>query len=267
MKKILFSAAIIFATNFAFGQITLEHSFSDSESVQNYSNANTMFYVSIKNNENMINIYNADFTLRKTINVPLPANYKMSMGSNYYEASPYSISKNIFNTDDKYEFIIEAGYFDNSNQKIYKKLLIIDEDGNLLKDFHPNAGMKNFFDLYYIFHDSTTNKNKILIENRIEFNEYPQFDVYSLPTSELTSKEIQGKNKLSAFPIPTNKILNIINPKNGTNKIEIFDNSGKLVLSKNFANSENKISLDLENLPKGIYMYKIGEQTSKFIKN
>ncbi len=267
MKKLLFCVATALATNLAFGQINLEHSFPDDESVQSYSNDETTFYVSFKNNENIIKIYNADFTLKKTINVPLPANYLMWMGANYYETTPYSISKNIFNLDEKYELIIEAGYYDTANQKVYRKLLLIDEDGNLIKDFHPNAGIKNFFDLYYIFHDSTTNKNKLLVENRIELNENSQYDVFSLPTSALTSKEIKEKKKLSAFPIPTSKVLNVINPRNGTNKIEILEASGKVVFIKNFTNFENRISVDVENLPKGVYIYRIGELSSKFIKN
>ncbi|MCA4778031.1 T9SS type A sorting domain-containing protein [Empedobacter stercoris] len=92
-------------------------------------------------------------------------------------------------------------------------------------------------------------------------------DKFSNYCGQMSITESKEKNKLSIFPIPANKILNIINPKNGANKIEIFDINGKLVLNKNFANSENKISIDVENLPKGIYIYKVGELSTKFIKN
>lgn len=261
MKKILFSAATIFAANFIFAQITFEHSFNNTEYAYAYTKENSMFYVT-KSIDNKLSIYNADFSLKKEINIPIDSNYRTEL--NLGEGSPFAISKHIFNTDDKYEFMIDAEYFDSSTNIVYEKLILINEDGELIKDFHPNAGTinanKGFYD---IFHDSTTNSNKIIIQNRND-----QFDIYSLPTSSLTSKEIQqGKNKLSAFPIPTNKILNIVNPQNGANKIQIFDISGKLVLNKGFANSENKISVDVENLPKGIYIYKVGELSSKFIKN
>ncbi|GEM_PF-1154406 len=76
-----------------------------------------------------------------------------------------------------------------------------------------------------------------------------------------------SKQKIKAFPIPTNKTLNIINPQNGANKIEIYDMSGKLILNKIFNSSDNKISIDVENIPKGNYIYKIGDLSSKFIKN
>lgn len=262
MKKFLFSVATIFAANFAFGQITLEHSFDATEIVTAYSKDETI-YVSFVETGNILKIYNADYSLRKTITIPMPANYNRIWANGEGE---YSVSKHLFNTDDKYEFLVTISYTD-ANNKYYYKLLLINEDGQLIKDFHPNAGTVNYRGYSQIFHDITNNKNKFVVNNSIVETYSDQFDVYSLPTSELTTKEIKVLNKLSAFPIPTNKILNVINPENGTNKIEIFDTSGKLVRIKNFANSENKISVDVENLPKGIYIYKIGNLSSKFIKN
>ncbi|UQB67352.1 T9SS type A sorting domain-containing protein [Epilithonimonas zeae] len=266
MKKLLFSVAIV-AANFAFGQITLEHSFP-AGNVRTYSNENEMFYVAYASNENTLSIYNSDYSLRKLVNIPLPSNYgEVWIGGNFFEGSYYSISKHIFNLDDKYEFMLSTYYFDNANQKAYKKLLLINEDGQLLKDFTPNAGTVNFNDNYFVFHDSTTNKNKLQVENYINEPYGYQFDIYSLPTSELTTKEINSLTKLSAFPIPTNKTLNIINPQNGANKVEVYDVSGKTVVSKSFNINENRISINVENLPKGTYVYKIGNVSSKFIKN
>ena len=256
--------ATIFAANYAFGQITLQHSFAESEEVYAYTNANETFYIG-ETSDNKLKIYNANYVLQKTVNIPIPSNYSLMFSGYNYDGNPFSISKHVFNTDDKFEFMIGAEYYNNETSTHHIKLILINEDGELIKDFHPNDGVKKFAENYYVYHDSTTNTNKLIVHNWI--NNLDQNDVYSLPTSELSSREIQSKTKLSAFPIPTNKILNIINPKNGANKIEIFDTSGKLVLNKNFAGSENKISVDVENLPKGIYVYKIGDLSSKFIKN
>lgn len=92
-------------------------------------------------------------------------------------------------------------------------------------------------------------------------------DKFSNYCGQMSTAESKEKNKLNIFPIPTNKILYVINPKNGGNKIEIYDTSGNLVLNKKISDSENKISLDVENLPKGIYIYKVGDLSTKFIKN
>lgn len=261
MKKLLFSA-ILLATNFAFGQITLQHSFPDTELVWAYSKGNEMFYVSCIKNENKLKIYNADYSLRKTINVPLPLGYETSLDSHNFNGPSFTISKHIFNTDDKYEFLVTAysGEYDS-------KLLLINEDGDLLKDFHPNPTTKGYR-WNYVYHDSSANINKLIVYNWINSSSYnEQSDVYSLPTSELTNKEIQSKGKLSAFPVPANKILNIINPNNGANVVEIYDASGKLIINKSFAKTENRISVEVENLPKGFYTYKIGNQNGKFIKD
>ncbi len=262
MKKTVFSVALIFAVNLVYSQITLEHSFANGEYVSAHTSENEMLYFTTTP-DNKIKIYDANYSLQKTINVLVPANYNIFL-SGYYDGTPYSISKHIFNTDDKFEFMVESNYYDNSTS--IRKLLLINEDGTILKDFTPDITTKIYSGMYSVFHDSTINKNKLIVNYRTNDN-IEQFDIFSLPTSELTSKEIISKNKLSAFPIPTSKILNVLNPKSGANKIEIFDTTGKLVLHKNFGNSESKVSVDVENLPKGIYVYKIGDLSSKFIKN
>ncbi|SMC32170.1 T9SS type A sorting domain-containing protein [Chryseobacterium sp. YR221] len=126
--------------------------------------------------------------------------------------------------------------------------------------------MSLFFGNYNVFHDSVSNTNKIIIETW-DNNNNQIYDVYGLPTSVLSSKEIQNVTKLSAFPIPTSKILHISNPENGSNTVEIYDMTGSRMLTKNFGSSDTTISVDVENLPKGIYFYKIGALSSKFIKN
>lgn len=261
MKKTLLSIAII-AANFVFGQINLEHSFATNENVTAYSKDETI-YVSFVETDNKLNIYNADYSLRKSVNIPMPANYNHIYAN---AEGDFSVSKHLFNTDDKYEFLVTISYTDVNNKYFYK-LLLINEDGQLLKDFHPNAGTINYRGYSQIFHDVSNNKNKFIVNNVNLANFQDQIDVYSLPTSQLTTKEIQAQNKLSAFPVPANKILNIINPENGSNRIEIFDTSGKLVLNRTFGTLENRISMDVENLPKGIYIFKIGNLSSKFIKN
>ena len=253
MKKFLFSVATIFAANSAFSQMTLEKSYTSGNFGWGvyYDSSNTNYI--IPRDQKVFDIYDANHNLIKTLSPNVPDGYVFDGGMMEVD---FSISKYVFNTDDKLEFIL---WFYNSS--LGKDMtLIVNEDGNIIKQFGDE-----YHSFYHIFHDSASNKNKFVIVKTSGTNEITE--VYLLPTTQLTTKEIQGKNKLSAFPIPTNKILNIINPKNGANKIEVFDSSGKLVLNRSFANSENNISIDVEILPKGIYFYKVGELGSKFIKN
>lgn len=258
MKKLLFSAFALMAANFAFGQLTLEHSFAN-ESTFIYSTPTETFYIS-KTTDNKLKIYNSNYVLYKTVNVPMPTNFTRL---DFY-GEEFAISKNIFNNDSKFEFMV--GVF-NDTQTFYK-LLLINEDGTLIQDFQTTPD--HFYGgEFHVFHDASTNTNKLIVHSATTFNtsSIPLTDVYALPTSVLAAKEIQEGSKLSAFPIPTNKILNVMNPGNGANKIEIFDITGKLVVNKSFSTSEGKVSVDVETLPKGVYFYKIGNLSSKFTKN
>ncbi|PIF45464.1 putative secreted protein (Por secretion system target) [Chryseobacterium sp. 52] len=263
MKKIILSIALI-ATNYAFSQISLEHSFTDNEDVFVYNKDNSTQYVSMTS-DNKIKIYNSSYILQKTVNVPMPSNHGMFYSGHFGENS-FFMSKHVFNNDDKYEFMVETYFQDTVAGTITYKLLLINEDGNLIKDFHPNPLIKQSSENFEVYHDNVNNTNKLIVHNWVNGSSN-QYDVYSLPTTTLTTKAIQLQNKLSAFPIPTNKILNIINPDNGANKVQIYDTSGKLIINKSFSSNDDKISIDVENLTKGIYIYKIGELSSKFIKN
>lgn len=258
MKKILFSLATL-VTSLAFGQITLEHSFPSNRGVKVFNDGAKIYYfVSDYNTaeyRNKISIYNSDYTLYKTITFPWDTSYNSGIGF----LGDYGISKYVFNTDEKFEFIVTV--VNNTTQQ--KKNFILNEDGDIIKDLADYYVANEYVNIY---HDSLNNVNKMKLVKRDGTNAGIT-EIYLLPTTELTTKEIQGKNKLSAFPIPTNKILNIINPENGSNKIEIYDLSGKLILIKNFSYNENRISLNVENLLKGTYIYKIGDLNSKFIKN
>lgn len=265
MKKIILSVAIV-ATNLVFSQqITLQNTFTLGERAFAFAKGNDMVYVTKGNGNNKLNIYNSAYVLTKTVDVPLPTGYALDF---WYDAGQYnySISRHIFNSDDKLEFVVSAKKASaTSPNGFHDKLLLINEEGILIKDFTPNVNISHTGQ-YDIYHDAVSNTNKIIIEN-IDINNNPFFEVYGLPTSVLASKEIQKVNKLIAFPIPTSKILNITNPENGSNKVEIYDTSGKLILNKTFGAVENNIAIDVENLVKGTYFYKIGELTSKFVKN
>ncbi|WP_336962347.1 T9SS type A sorting domain-containing protein [Chryseobacterium contaminans] len=241
MKKILFSMAII-AANYALGQMNLEHSYtSDGSHWDVYSDNSTSNYL-IGRGNNTFDIYNADHTLYKTLVPNIPSNY-MYIPELLQEK--YSISKHIFNTDDKLEFILTF----LNNQGGQRLMIIINEDGNLIKQFG-----NDYHSIYQIFHDAASHQNKFVISKSSGTNTITE--VYALPTSVLTTLEIQtqNKNKLSAFPIPTNKFLNIINPENGGNHVRVYDASGKMVLHKNFSSVEKNISIDVESLKAGVYL-------------
>ena len=248
IKKNLFSLLLsTIITSYAFGQITLEKTYS-SENLQVYTNSTETFYYSVGQNLSTIKIYNADYTLKKQFTLASPVNI-----SSY---DNFILSKNIFNTDNLLEIVTTSENYLNYSIKIYN------EDGILVKDFGTGYQFEDEFD-FHVYYDSNSNKNKL----RLFKSSSNSTEIYNLSTNSLTTKEITDKNKLTAFPIPTNKILNIVNPNNGNNSLQVYDENGKMVLNKTFMNSEKIISLDVEFLPNGLYLYKIGNFSSKFLKN
>lgn len=258
MKKTLLSVAII-AANLTFGQITLEKTYP-SENLQVYTNATETYYYSVGQGLTTIKIYNADHTLKKEFSPTIPTDYEVIV-SNY---DNFILSKNIFNSDNLLEIVVILRNFNTGTSSYSDIVRIYNEDGDIVKDFGDGYFIEDIYN-FHVFHDNTTGTNKLRLSKGTYVNQ--STEIYNLNTTSLATKEIQSKGKLSAFPVPTSKILNIINPQNGTNKVEVYDTSGKLILNKMFNSYDNKISVDVENLPKGNYIYKIGDLSSKFIKN
>ncbi|AZB08019.1 T9SS C-terminal target domain-containing protein [Chryseobacterium sp. G0162] len=251
MKKLLFSIALL-ATGFAFGQINLVHTFPANEDAAVYINDNQLLYCTQVIDQPIIKIYGQNYDYIKTLNITMPAGYEWMI---FHPDLDYQVSKNIFNTNDKLEFIV---YFHKSGTPD-SKLKIIDEDGTIIKDF-PGTYRVEYTKIY---HDPIDNTNKIKLLNETT----QQTEIYSLPTTVLANKEIMTvKNKLAAFPIPAKTTLKINNPQNNASKVEVFDTTGKLVINQTFSSHDDLITLNVQNLTNGLYIYKIGDLSSKFIK-
>ena len=241
------------ATNFAFGQITLDHTFNSDNfnDVLVFSNGSQLNYVSAQGP--MIYTFNADYTVKNSFTVQIPTGMDTFRIGQY---SNFPVSQQIFNTDNLLEFFI--WFWDSTG--VATKIMIVNETGTIIKDFTTEYSPYSI----EVFHNTQTNTN-LLKMGQSSVTE--QVDIYSLPTSVLGNKEILENNKLTAFPIPTNKILNVVNPQTGDNVIKLFDSTGKLVQSKIFDLYEKQISIDVGNLPNGVYLYKIGSLSNRFIKN
>lgn len=87
------------------------------------------------------------------------------------------------------------------------------------------------------------------------------------PNSIGIPENIPGTAGLNIYPNPATDILNI--ESNAIQQIEIFDISGKKLLSENYKTLRN-ISLNVLNYPKGVYFIKVytatGRKAAKFIK-
>lgn len=88
-----------------------------------------------------------------------------------------------------------------------------------------------------------------------------------LVRSSTLSVEDYSLSNFNLFPNPSTNFVKINSIETPISKIQVFDISGKLILTNNY-NSEITINLNVSSLAKGIYLLKINNRiTKKLIKN
>tara|TARA_R110001592_G_scaffold102109_3_gene288476 strand:+ start:3087 stop:4439 length:1353 start_codon:yes stop_codon:yes gene_type:complete len=92
-------------------------------------------------------------------------------------------------------------------------------------------------------------------------NGFYVFDVSSIVTSQ---EEIVNDKKFAIYPNPTTGILNIKFTKEQTHQIDIIDCQGKNVYQQTVV--KNNLKIDLDILPKGIYLVKVSANNETSIQ-
>ena len=71
-----------------------------------------------------------------------------------------------------------------------------------------------------------------------------------------------------SFPNPSSDIINITNPlkNNAKEKVKVYDINGRKVLEKEIIGNGENIELNISDLSKGIYNYRIRDFGNKFVK-
>ena len=128
MKKFFTLVSVMLLTASAFAQITLVHSFEGQvhPMIGDGLGLETSYFWRTNEEDNTITIYDSNFSLYKTISIPIPSGYIFSgcLGANY----------NIF-VSNKVGLIVcfQKPSYEATND--YKKFMIIDEEGKVLLEF------------------------------------------------------------------------------------------------------------------------------------
>lgn len=118
----------------------------------------------------------------------------------------------------------------------------------------------------------SVNSIKILETHRTNFSvpvkEGDFIQVESKATCEgKLSKVIGSSSEVKAFPNPTTNAIEITIPKSNKNvTIELYSQSSGLISSKQYIAVNNKVKMNLENKPSGIYFVRLYLDTPKTIK-
>jgi len=227
-NQFLITFFVIFSL-ISYSQIELEGSFDDryyvgTTSLTGYGDKVVLWDLAINNK---LYLYNDDLSLFKEISIP-----------EAYQGSPVlveSISNNLFNNDDKIEYLINET--DKGNNYCY----LLNEDGDLINSFDGHGR---------IF--SVNNKFKLLIY--IDTYDY----IYSLPgtlENPVVEKEFSQQ---SPYPNPSDSRIYLPINDNNTNacKVIIYNSAGQIVEELNQL-SGNDVYYSTSQLKSGIYLYKI----------
>ena len=247
-------AALFLLSNFSFSQATFEQSYTinqDEGGDQTYFfNTETASYHYTFDENNVLKIYTENHSVYSTINLPVDA------GSTLNNIKLFT--DKLFNSDSLIEFLLVS----RNSTGVYK-MTLLNENGTILQQF----GDKN--DALVV--KTLSNTYKLITEKgySVSGSYYTSKDVYSLTGTLSETQASMVSKKLIAYPNPVKGILNIKNPsdKRENTKLKVYNISGEMVMQKNIdKENEDFIKLDVSNLQSGVYIYRINEFNSKFIK-
>ena len=94
-------------------------------------------------------------------------------------------------------------------------------------------------------------------------------DLLKLPPMHVVITDVneisEAENNILVYPNPGNNELNIVVPEISFSELQIFDIQGKMILRKNI--NDVITTINTENLTPGMYFWKVGNETGKWIKS
>lgn len=120
----------------------------------------------------------------------------------------------------------------------------------------------------WVFKDivSTNDQSQYVIEDDIMRTALPQSSARNRPTTSPAIHAQQprttfGEPTFTLFPVPAETFINIKSPMSDLQTIQIIANDGRLMLQQQVTpNSEALISLNIAQLPQGIYYLQLIDQ-------
>lgn len=241
MKNILLIAAALLSIN-ASAQITLEHSYTNSDNIQVYNLEGEGYkYVITDHVGKTIRIYNTDHSLWKQISVSLPNGVSL-----FYVSY---VSTKLFNADGNAEFLMS--YYENISGTLKGTTHCIGDNGSVIYTFNDIASP-------YI--------TKVGDAWKLMANEYISGShkslVYSLPGNYITTirKTNSSEAETQLFPNPVETTATLrYNLGAGVSAgiLSIYDMNGTKVRDYTITSDFQSISIERGTLPSGNYVYKV----------
>lgn len=271
MKRI-FTLLMVFAAFASFAQLTLIQ--EDVEDLIPFwkSDGTLMYFEELDNNEGIM-LYNSDFSMYKSIDFPdFP--FDTATYENYYSGiegfedpilgeDQFYITDGFINTDEKLEFIISmSGSTDNWTERI-EFFYVMDEDGNLIKEFEGNElsayawdNLLMIADYIYDHSDGSYSSERDLYQ----VGGFVPCNTCSGTGNRVEEYKVENIKTLNAYPNPSKGFVTLEyelpeEVQNAT--IKVFDMKGSIVDERSVNNQSNRLILKTSQLDMGIYNYQL----------
>jgi len=230
------------------GQINPEISTTESTWFTQLQNSGYKYYsMDVVNNQ--CKIYNLDFSLWKTIALPIPSGYTL------YDIQV--VSENLFSTDGLIGLAYMYYQYNSVQQYYTYGVKIIKEDGTVLVTADGAA---------YMYAISTGDNGAKFLVYLFDYSTWPYFlgtTIYPLPGSLVGQQSVSPadlKTERYAFPNPAGSSITIPIPQTtgeGQGALKIIDPRGTEISSVKLTKNQSEFRLNTTSFPHGNYHYLI----------
>ena len=197
-----------------------------------------------------IKIYNDDFECIKLIKL-------YSNATEVVIHNVFCLTKGVFTNQNKYEFVTH-GYY-KIGEENFDFAGIYNEDGECL----------------YSFDDFSKNPNPFIVDNKLVINSHDNNgDVYakiftlahSIHNQPNAISQIQQQNSSKLYPNPARNSVTLEYDIQGQmQEMQIVDINGRVIANYLLDPSQKQVKINTFNYKKGVYVYRYGNNSGKFV--
>lgn len=215
---------------------------------------------------NEVSIYDEDLNLIKTISSKciIPFQYTDA----YRQTCRIPASQDLFNNDDKYEFITAASYYseEGSISKKITGLSIVQDDGTVLASIPFNDGYRLPTQYYGDFDGLPVSilhlGGKYYLSVQLINDNSDIVRLYSFERGKISTsiKKVRDTPRMKVSPTLPQKNENIkidLADMKSPNKLSVIDTNGKVCFTQTIQANQKNVELSTSGMPAGMYIIRV----------
>ena len=214
--------------------------------------------ISYQEENGVIKIYDENFDCIKTVKLFNTSRTSLRI---------HCLTKNTFTNSGKFEFIVTGSYRDKDDW--YDVNAIYNEDGQVIYNFSKEIAdyryQYNAEDNPFITGDKLVVNVEYSWDEEAEVYAYAA-QIFNLTGSNASSPSLEYKNSTKLYPNPANNSVTLeYNIQGQMQEMQIVDINGCVVATYLLDPSQKQVNINTSNYKKGVYIYRYGNNSGKFI--